>query len=522
MKYIRRATLFSGIRPSSNIEEKEVAPLEDKRLGSLWQTEKCPEFPQFTGESAAQAVILGGGLCGLLCAYELLQNGVKDIVLLEARKLCSGTTARTTAKITAQHGLIYHKLIRGAGFQRAKQYADANRQAISRYREIIEKEKIDCDFIPCEAYLFARDREGAQKIYEEAKAARRLSLDADVVTECELPFRIQAALRFPGQARFHPLKFAYGLAEILRRNGVRIYQGSEALALDDGVVYTRDGNLYGKNILICTHYPFMNQRGLYFSHIVQSVSYTAALEGPQKLNGMYLDCAPGGDSFRSQPWQGKDLLLLGRFDHKTGHETAVPHFRLLEEEAQKLYPGSTVRFLWSAQDCMTGDCIPYIGRYRQLKGNVFLAAGFNKWGMTGCMAAAGILSRMVTGGKETPVFSPRRSDLRMQAPALLRGARDTAASFLKDYFAPPGKNLSSLKNGEGALAEYRGSKIGAYRDEEGSLHGVNPVCAHMHCPLQWNPEEHTWDCPCHGSRYDKDGKVIENPACHPLEHKGPD
>ncbi|MCI1956642.1 MAG: FAD-dependent oxidoreductase [Oscillospiraceae bacterium] len=497
--------------------------MDETEFMSLWQTEKRPEFPRFRGDETAQAVVVGGGICGLLCAYELLQNGVKDIVLLEARKICGGATGHTTGKITSQHGLIYRKLTDGLGRERAEEYARRNEEAIGRFRKIVETEKIDCDFIPCSAYLYALTDDGVRRLEAEADAAQHLSVDARIVHDCEIPLPVRAALCFPNQARFHPLKFAYRLAEILRERGVRIFEDSLAIALEDNTVVTREGRVYGKNVVLCTHYPFTNFKGMYYTRIVQSRSYVLALENARKLDGMYLDCEQGGCSFRSQPREGGDILLFSMFDHKTGHETGAPHYRRMEEEAKKLYPESAVRFRWSAQDCMTNDGIPYIGRYRQQGNSVYLASGFNKWGMTGSMAAADLISGLiVSGGDDCTVFSPSRSDFSMQAPVMFREIGDVVANFTKGYLEPPGRSLSELKNGEGGLAEYQGAKIGAYRDEEGALHGVNPVCPHMHCPLRWNPEERTWDCPCHGSRFDETGKVMENPASRPLEQRGPD
>lgn len=497
--------------------------MEESGSKSLWQTEKAPEFPKFNGSGAARVVIVGGGICGLLCAYELLRGGEKDIVVLEARKICGGTTAHTTGKITALHGLFYQKLLDVFGEGAAREYAAANRDAIEEYRRIVQREGIGCDLAPCSAYTYALDEEGAKRVEAEAQAARRASLDARVVHDCELPFPIRSAVMLEDQARFHPLKFCYRLAGLLQREGVKIYEDSGAVDLEDGTVCLRDGSVHGRSVVICTHYPYVNFRGLYFARIIQRRSYVAALEGAPKLDGMYLDCADAGDSFRSQEWQGGSLILLGRFDHKSGHETGTAHYELLEQEAQRLYPGCRVKFRWSAQDCETADGLPYVGRYRQMRGNVYLATGFRKWGMTGSMAAAQRLSRMILSGEEkAPAFSPERSDFSAQAGTIARETADTAANFLHGYFEVPPRSVSELENGRGGLAEYGGGRIGAYRDEDGGLHGVNPVCPHMGCPLKWNAEERTWDCPCHGSRFDLQGRVIEGPACRGLDRRGPE
>ncbi len=497
--------------------------MSENGLASLWEEEKLPEFPALSGDCAADTAVVGGGLCGLLCAYELMKSGIKNIVILEARRICSGTTAHTTGKITSQHRLIYRRLIEGLGLRAARDYAHISEEAIARYGQIVKAEKIDCDFTPCDAFLYAVTDEEAKKLKEEAEAAKRLAIDASIVRECELPFPITAALRFPGQARFHPLKFAHGIVDALTRGGVHIFENSRALALEDGVTVTRDGRLYAKRTILCTHYPFVNLRGLYFTKMIQNRSYVLALEGPPALQNMYLGSADSGYSFRSQQSSGgPPLLLLGGCGHKTGHETGVSHYRNLEKTARRLYPECSVKYRWSAQDCMTADGIPYAGRYRQMDGNIYLACGFNKWGMTGCMASARILARLIASGEEeSSVFSPSRSDFSFQSPEIFRQAGDTVSNFLKGYFSVPSKSLPQLQPGEGGVVDYSGSKIGALRDEEGSLHAVETVCPHMHCPLKWNPEEKTWDCPCHGSRFDADGKVLEGPAVHSLARRGP-
>jgi glycine/D-amino acid oxidase-like deaminating enzyme/nitrite reductase/ring-hydroxylating ferredoxin subunit len=508
-----------------NMRKEGAKDMEENRFQSCWQGVKPPEFPKLSGDCNADAVIVGGGMCGLLCAYELLRKGIQNIVILEAGRILNGTTARTTAKITSQHGLIYTALQKGMGTKAAWQYAKANEEAISRFQQIVQSEHIDCDFSACDAYVYSRTQEGAQRVRKEAQTARRLSINASFEEICpELPVSVCGAVRFAGQAKFHPLKFASRLTEILRDRGVQIFEHTPAVALDDNIILTPAGNVYGKNILICSHYPFTNLRGFYFARLVQNCSYIAALKGVKKISGIYVDCDDAGLSFRSARVGKENLLLLGWGAHKTGHETDVHHYQALKEKATSLYPSASVVFQWSAQDCMTNDRIPLIGRYKQFGAHVYLAAGFNKWGMTSSMAAADILSDLIaTGHSEVAdVFSPSRANFGMRAEKFFQETADTAANFLRGYVEVPKGGVDRLKNGEGGIVEFEGEKIGAFRGKDGSLHGVKPVCTHMRCPLRWNPEENTWDCPCHGSRFDADGNVLENPAFLPLKKRGPD
>lgn len=497
--------------------------MEDAFL-SCWQTETPPEFETLPGDTRAGTVIVGGGLCGLLCAYRLRERGAENVVILEADRVGSGTTGRSTGKITAQHGLIYRRLLAGLGEELAQQYAAANREAAAEFRAVAEREKIDCGMRGCDAYVYSRDADARYRMEAEAEAARKLHFAADVTERCALPFTIASAVRFGGQACFHPLRFVYRLAEILRERGVRIYEHTPAEAVEGTAVLTRRGRVTGENVVLCTRYPLENLRGLYFARLVQNRSCFVALRGAACLKDLYFCCDGDGCSFRGAEAGGESLLLFGDTARKTGHELGADHYAELEREARRLYPGSSAAFRWSAQDCVTNDGIPLAGRYTQMGKHVFVASGFCKWGMTGSMAAARVISDLIVDGRSDyeEVFSPDRKNYGMRAARFFAEAGDTAVHFIGGYFAAPSKDVSDLKNAEGGLVGYRGGKIGAFRDGEGELHCVSPVCTHLKCPLKWNGEEHTWECPCHGSRFDADGDVLDGPAVRRLDPAGPE
>ncbi|MCL2030922.1 MAG: FAD-dependent oxidoreductase [Oscillospiraceae bacterium] len=442
---------------------------------SVWQQETMPAFRSLQGEARTDAVIVGAGLCGLLCAYLLRRKGMRDIVILDAGEVGGGVTAGTTAKITSQHGLIYAKLLKGAGVERAKQYLSANEAAIRNFKEIIEREGIDCAFTPCNAWIYATDH--TQAIEDEVRAAQRLGMAAVFAHPAELPIPTAGAIQFPGQAHFHPLRFARRICEILAADGCKIYTRTRATGIEDGAVVTDGGKIWAKHIISASHYPFIDKFSLLFTKIFQERSYALALRNAGTLKDVYLDCKHGGYSFR--PYG--DLVLLGAYDHKTGHEDDIRHFDGLRRAAQTLYPAAETAFMWSAQDCMTHDGIPYIGR---LKDKIYIASGFNKWGMTSGMAAADILSDWITQGRSefSEVFSLNNRDIGLQAGSFCREAADIAGNLLT-----------------------------------GLTHAVEPVCTHMGCGVKWNPDEETWDCTCHGSRFDPEGRVLCGPALKPLK-----
>ena len=452
---------------------------------SLWAQDKMPEYRSLPGDTQADIAIVGGGLCGLLCAYFLYRKGADSIVLIDAGELCGGVTAGTTAKITSQHGLIYHKLLKGLGRERAQKYLAANESAIQQYGEIIRRELIDCGFASCGAWMYTTEEKYVAAMEEEVRAIETLGVDAVFDTNTELPFAVRGAVRFPHQARFHPLKFARGICDTLLRAGCKIYTNTKATAAESGIVYTDRGNIRAKHIISCTHYPFIDKHALLFARIYQERSYVLGLRNAGSMRDMYLDCAAGGFSFRPQKdTDGGEMILFGAYDHKTGHDSKEPHYENLLNEARAVYPRCGAAYMWSAQDCMTHDGIPYIGRYDGAGENIYIATGFNKWGMTSGMAAAEILSDMIAKGRSDfqDAFCLDRGDAGLQAGSFAKTAADIAGNFIS-HMIPP----------------------------------VKPVCTHMGCPVKWNGDENTWDCTCHGSRFDPEGHVIGGPALKPLE-----
>lgn len=431
-------------------------------MESLWgQTWEQPSFPALEGDCSTDVLIIGGGMAGILCAYQLHCAGV-PYVLLEAETVCSGITKNTTAKITSQHGLIYDKLIFKFGIERAKQYLAANEAALQAYRELCRK--IDCNFAEKAAYTYSLD--DRRKIERELNTLERLGFPAEFVDKLPLPFPVAGAVRFPNQAQFHPLKFVSGIVK-----GLHIHEHTRVRELIGTTAMTNHGRIRAKKIIVTTHFPFLNKHGSYFLKLYQHRSYVIALQSAPDVDGMYLDEAQTGMSFRNQ----KDLLLVGGGGHRTGKQGGG--WRELWEFARRHYPQAEERYHWATQDCMSLDGVPYIGPYSASTADLYVATGFNKWGMTTSMVSAMLLSDLVQGKKNLyeEVFSPSRSILH---PRLAVNGFESVVSLL----TPAAKR-----------------------------------CPHLGCALKWNPMEHTWDCPCHGSRFTEDGKLIDNPATGDLK-----
>ncbi len=424
---------------------------------SVWSAEvKLPKFEQLRGRKKTDVLVIGGGICGILCAHFLKRAGI-DCILAEGSRIASGITKNTTAKITFQHGLIYDRLIREFGAERAKMHLEANRNALIEYSRLCEN--IDCDFETLPAYTYSvSDR---AKIERDVKAAVSLGVPAEFTDDIEPPVKIAGAVRFPDQAQFNPLKFISKTAENLN-----IFENTFIRDITPTTAVSDTGEITAEKIIVATHFPFINKHGGYFIKLYQHRSYVSAYEGAGTLSGMYVDESEKGMSFRSFG----ELLLIGGGGHRTGKKGGGR--RELREFAEKHYRGARLRYEWAAQDCMSLDGVPYIGQYSKNTPNLYTASGFNKWGMTSSMAAAKILCDMVLGRKNeyAEVFSPSRNPLK---PQVFVNGMESATNLL----------TPSLKR-----------------------------CPHMGCALKWNEEEQSWDCPCHGSRFGKDGALIDNPA----------
>ncbi len=446
-------------------------------MESVWTEDtKIRRRKALSGDMSAPAVVIGAGLAGILTAYYLKQAGIRAVVL-EADSIGSGQTKNTTAKIASQHNLIYDRLIRTFGYRMAEHYAIANEGAIGEYERLIREKGIACDFTRCPACLYSRT--GTEQLRQEAQAAESLGIKASFRTDCELPFPVAGVTEFASQARFHPLRFLAEMAE-----EVEVYEQTKVLKVEGSRVETARGTVTAEHIVFAAHYPFINVPGYYFARMHQERSYVVALEGAARPEGMYLGIDRDGLSFRACG----NFLLLGGGGHRTGVEPkhkAVTgcRYEMLRGRARELYPGCREAFRWSAQDCMTLDGLPYIGRFSRRKTNWYVATGFGKWGMTSAMVSARILTALISGQNlpEADIFSPQR---RFTAQA----ARELA---VHGAYTVKGLAKHLLPSGNGR---------------------VIPNCPHMGCRLEWNPEEESYDCPCHGSHFDRDGQLIDGPA----------
>ena len=426
-------------------------------MDSVWiENIEKPSFKKLKESKKTDVHIIGGGIAGILCLYMLRMAGV-DCLLTEASEICGGLTKNTTAKITLQHGLIYHKLIEKYGIRRAEQYLLAGRWAEAEYERLCEN--ISCDYEKAPSLVYSlNDR---KILEEEHMALGRLGLESELCETDYLPFKTAGALMIKSGAQFHPLKFLYSISKDLP-----IYENTKILEIMPGRAIFDCGVIESNKTVIATHFPILNKHGAYFLKMYQHRSYVLALRGADTPRGMLVDEAMGGLSFRGY----KDLLLLGGGSHRTGKRGGS--YCELENFAEKYYPDAEIVARWATQDCMTLDGVPYVGKYSKNTENLFVTTGFNKWGMTNALVSAQILRDMILGMQNpyADVFSPARSILHPQLAI-------NAAESIINLLTP-----------------------------------TAPRCPHLGCALKYNKAEHSWDCPCHGSRFTEAGQLIDNPA----------
>ena len=479
-------------------------------MESVWEQEvQMGEHPPLPGDMEVEAAVIGGGLAGILTAYFLQKRNIKTIVL-EASKIGSGQTQHTTAKITSQHNLIYHKLIREFGEERARQYAQANQQSIGAYRHLVQELGIQCALEDRPAYLYCREDAHVALLEQETDAAKRLGIHAELTLHTTLPFSVAGAVKFHDQAQFQPLQFLKAVA-----GGLNIYERTRVLTVEDQRIVTDCGTVKAKHIIFATHFPFLNRPGYYFARMHQERSYVLALRNAAQLDGMYLGIDGDRLSFRNYG----DYLLLGGGGHRTGENSAGGKYAELREKAAEYYRGSNETFHWSAQDCMTLDGVPYIGQFAASMPHWYVATGFGKWGMTSSMVSAVLLSEQIAGAPHpcAEVFSPLRFTPTASMKAFLTDMGQAVKGIGRQVFTLPATAVQALPTGHGGVVDCQGDKLGVYKDEQDRVHVVSTRCPHLGCQLEWNPDEKSWDCPCHGSRFDYKGDLLDNPAQTPLE-----
>jgi glycine/D-amino acid oxidase-like deaminating enzyme/nitrite reductase/ring-hydroxylating ferredoxin subunit len=496
------------------------------RAESVWvATTSATNYPPLSALSGVEVAVIGGGIAGLTTAILLQRAGVR-VVILEKDEIVKGVTGYTTAKVTALHNLIYDHLIKHFGEEQGRMYAEANEAGLEQIATFVAEQQIDCDFKRTAAYTFAESEQELEHVEAEVKAAMRVGLPASFVGQIALPIPTKGAITLSNQAQFHPRKYLLALAENFVRNGGLIFEHTRVTELKEAspcIITTDKGTVSAQRVVVTTHFPIYDP-ALYFSRLSPHRSLVIGMRLKETVpEGMYIGAGEESHSFRNQPADDGLLLLIGGEGFKTGQGGDIlERYHRLEHYARHHFNVISIDYHWSTQDNRTLDRVPYIGPIGPNSTTVFVATGFGGWGMTNGTASGLILSDLVLGRDNawSPVFNPNRIKPLTSAGQAISEGVNVAAEVVTAHLPILGSDdIASLANGEGKVIQINKEKVAVSKDKQGNLHAVSAVCTHMGCVVNWNNGEKSWDCPCHGSRFSPDGRVLHGPAVADLEKK---
>ena len=495
---------------------------------SIWaSTAEAAAFPALEGDVAVEVAVVGGGITGLSVAQLLVEEGL-DVAVIDAGRVGRGVTAGTTAKVSSLHGLTYAKLESSFGGEGARIYGAANEAGLRHIAATADALGIECDLRRRPNYTYADSADDLGAIEDEVEAAGRAGLPASYVDDVPLPFDVAGAIRFDDQAEFHPLAYLDGLADWLRRGGCPIFERTVATGVSDGapaMVETKRGTVRADHVVVATHFPFLD-RGLFFARVHPERSYAVAgpVGGPVP-EGMFLSTGQRTRSIRFHPGAAGELVLVGGEGHKVGQGGPTgKRYAALEEFARQHFGVDSIEYRWSTQDNMPLDQVPYVGALTPVSKRLYVATGFKKWGLAHAGAAAMMLRDELVG-RHNPWASlydaTRLGPLSSLSPFIKENLNVAFHFFADRVTRRSHAPAADLAPGDGRVLARRERQVAVSREMDGSLRAVSARCTHLGCIVNWNDAERSWDCPCHGSRFAPDGKVLQGPATRPLEPEPP-
>ncbi|HEX2048164.1 MAG TPA: FAD-dependent oxidoreductase [Acidimicrobiales bacterium] len=491
---------------------------------SLWVgTTEPGRFHELHGDMEADVVVIGAGIAGLTAAALLKEHG-RRVVVVDAGPVAAGVTGYTTAKLTVLHGLIYDDLASAFGDEGARTYAEANLAGMAAVADLAARHGIECDLERRPAYTYTTDPAMVDKITAEVAAAQRIGLVAEFTTETDLPYPVEAAIRVADQAQFHPRKYCLGLARAIDGGGSSVFERTRATSIDEEgdrcTVETDHGTLTAGYVIQATHLPFSDEGGFFArAHPTRSYAVSARLDGPVP-QGMYLSVDTPTRSVRSARMDGEEVVVLGGEGHKVGQDPDTrQRYAALEDWSRQTFPIRSIDYRWSAQDYVPVDHVPFVGPVAPGSERNLVATGFKKWGMSNGSVAGVMLADRIAGRESAyaAFFDTNRLNPRQSVKELVKENANVVKRFVGDRLKTETRTVADLAPGEAAVLVQADGRVAVYRDPEGTVHAVSPVCTHMGCTVTWNTAETTWDCPCHGSRFTCDGAVIQGPAVKDLE-----
>ena len=477
----------------------------------FWAGDKIQQsFPTLENDVKTDACIIGGGLAGLLCAEALYKSGIQNIAVLEASTIGGGETSKSSAMLSFAHDLVYDRLIKKHGIETARAYYKLNRNGLDTIKQLIKEYKIDCGYNECDMYLYAKTKKGAAEIKKEHAAYQKINVMSDITRNIELPFPVLSALKLSKQGYLNPYQFITSLCNALNIRGVSFYENTFVAGQPkNGTLKVNDFTVSAKHFIYATHYPFINFPGFYFLKMYQGRSYNVVFESEIDIKDIYEGIDEHGFEYRPV---GNAEILCGGAAVRTGKNKNKQCFGAVEKNIFNDFNTNKILARFSAQDCMTFDMLPFAGRYSSFLENVYVITGFNKWGFTTSAACAKIIADIISGNlKHNPFDTSRLYTIKSPIKAM-RNIGTIAAGWFNTLFSPDTKKIKRIPLGGGAIVKYKGKRCGVYKAKSGQLEFIHAVCPHLGCGLKWNQDDVSWDCPCHGSRFDTKGQIINNPS----------
>ncbi len=482
-------------------------------------------YPPPEGDLEVDVAIVGAGIVGLTAACLLLAAG-RTVAVVEARRVGRQATGRSTAKVTSQHGKRYKDLIGNIGSRAARRYAAANERAIGRIRNLCKTFSLECSLDILPAFVFAETEDQVAALRDEAEAAASLGLPASFVRDVDLPFPVAGALRFDDQSQFDPYLYLAGLAAAVARDGM-LFENTRATEIEHGEPCRLEAGgvtIAAGDVIVATQMPVIGDGMLFAkSFPIAHPMAAAALPDAVHFEGMYIGSGSPTHSFRTASKDGRRYIVAVGGEYKTGEaEELAAQLADLREFLRRGFGIERLSHVWVNEDFRPMDGLAFIGPVTSSKPNLHVAVGFDAWGITQGTAAAEIIADKVLGreNEDAEVFDaarvrPLAGGAELVAENLKTGARLAGDRLLRRQV----QSLDEIPEGEGGIVEHDGEQLAVIRDGDGVGQALSAVCTHLGCIVGWNPVDRTWDCPCHGSRFDTQGQVLSGPALQPLESR---